>query len=721
VSSTSKAQSRDQHSKFDLSSIWFAFRRKWFLIIFFGATLCVGTGYCVWRFLPPPKATANVVVELLAASAYSTNPTIRVDPIADKATQQNLVTKRSVLNNVLNTPGIMDIKECANAKDPYRWLEDVIKIDFRKGKEFMRISVDLEKPQDALALIKAIEKHYMFESVDKDRRSKSEKRDNVAKQKAAKEKALDEKFAELRDLTQKGATPSDKVAALHQELIQGQLNAAKAEQIELGNKIRRFRIELAGVSAESERLKKADPPEHLVEAELNANQELKAEREHLAALERAEKEYRETLNPGVSTPKLAELQQAVAIQKAKVQELPQRLLASAKAAAKAKHSIATGSNKESLESQLATAVALETKLAEDVQNYAKSVQDLNSTQHDFEKSRNQIAELRNKTESLDRILDDLTVALDAPDRVAPFQEATVSMPDDFTRRVKFSLIGALAGLFLGSAPIWFVELRRRIFHEESQLVEAVHIPLIGTIPHIPKKRRANARDAVVAQPRMRALVTESIDSARATVLFKLQENGGRSVMITSSVAGEAKSSVSGHIAISLARAGFRTLIIDSDMRRPTLHRVFGVQKEPGFNDVLLGKKDLMQVAQHCQLQNLTVLSAGEWTPAASSSLASGAWTELLAEAKDRFDIVVVDSPPVLLVADALTMARDVDALLISTLKDVSEIDLVNKSIQKLESLGISPMGMIASGMTHRTYTSRYYDRYAPAYSQRGKR
>jgi capsular exopolysaccharide synthesis family protein len=213
---------------------------------------------------------------------------------------------------------------------------------------------------------------------------------------------------------------------------------------------------------------------------------------------------------------------------------------------------------------------------------------------------------------------------------------------------------------------------------------------------------------------MRALVAESIDSTRATVQFKLQAAGGRSIMITSAVAGEGKSSVSGHIAISFARAGFRTLIIDSDMRCPTLHRVFGVEKSPGFSDVLLGKNGLENAVQPSQLPNLSILPAGEWSAAASASLAGGAWDELLSQAKARYDLVIVDSPPVLLVADSLTMARNVDSLLISTLSGVSEIDLVNRSIDKLHSLGITPMGMIASGVTHRTYTARYYDRYASA-------
>ena len=721
MSQTPRSQARHQHSKFDLSSIWFAFKRKWFLIVFLGATLSAGSGYAVWRFLPPPKASANVVFEIQATapSIVERLPSER-DTIAFKQYQTNLVTKRSVVAAVLNEPGIMSIKECANSKDSVKWVEDVLKIDFRMGRDLMRVSADLEKAQDALALIKAVQKNYLFEAVIKEKEARASKLDTASKLKVSKTKALEDELSRIRELSEKGGAASDKVGALMQEFYEKLRNDAVNERTKWTSEIRRMEVDLAELKPYAAKAAQSDPPEHMIVAELAANPQLKAETEHLAALEDELKRLVATLNPGVSIPRLDQLKEAVATQKSVVDKLPNTLRRAAIEAAKLKNVIGTGAQKEAIESKLAAAKKLEKKLEEDVEAYEKKSKKMTVVQHDFNLAQDQISQLRKSKEFLADTVEKLSNEIDAPDRVIPFQEPTVTMPDDATRRLKFALIGGLAGLVVGAAPFWLRELRRRIFHEEAQLIESVPIPLIGTIPNIPRKRRAHAKDAVVAQPRMRALVTESIDSARATVLFKLQEAGGRSVMITSSVAGEAKSSVSGHIAISLARAGFRTLIIDSDMRRPTLHRVFGVQKGPGFSDVLLGRKNLDQATQSCPLQNLTVLSAGEWIPAASASLASGAWTELLAEAKEQYDIVIVDSPPVLLVADALTMARDVDALLLSTLKDVSEIDLVNKAIGKLESLGISPMGMIASGVTHRTYTSRYYDRYVQAYSKQAR-
>jgi succinoglycan biosynthesis transport protein ExoP len=720
VSVSDKSSNRRQRqSSVEGASYWFAFRRRWFLILFLGVALSAGTGFVVWRFLPPPKASAHAVYEISVdvPAVLQRLPDER-EFNSFKQNQANLITKRSVLGQILDEPGITAIKECAGAKDPYRWLEQTLKIDFKMGKEYLRVTADLEKADDALALVKAVDKCYLNEAVVKEKQRRFNDFSGLKTLHGQKQKSLDEELAKLREISQKGGAPNERIAALQQEFIQQSLNHAQAERLHLAADIRRLRIELAGRKAEVDKSVKDAPPEHLVRAELEASPQLKAERGHLEQLQLQLKDYRKELAEGASTLRLAELTQAVTAQKAIVDELPTKLRAAAVEAARAKQFITSSAENESLAGRLATAEALEKKLEGDSKVLAENIKQLTSTQSEFERSRIQISQLEKLTESLSGMVTKMDIELGARDRVARFQEPTVTVPDDFTRRLKFTAIAALAGLVAGSIPVWLLEFRRRVFHEESQLQESVPLPLIGTIPHIPRKRRSMARAAVVAQPRVRAMVTESIDSTRATVLFKLQETGGRSVMITSSVAGEAKSSVSGHIGISLARAGFRTLIIDSDMRRPTLHRVFDVHRSPGFSDVMLGKCGLDDVVQPSQLQNLFILSAGDWIPAASAKLAAGAWSELLRDAKDQFDIVIVDSPPVLLVADALAMAREVDAVLLSALKEVSEIDLINRSVERLQSVGVVPMGLIASGITHRTYSAPYYSRYAAAYSKR---
>jgi len=710
---------RGDGSAVDASSLWFAFRRRWFTILFLGTALGIGAAYGVWRFLPQPNASANVIFEIAAdpPTVLSRLPDDK-DFNSFKQNQANLVTKRSVLAAILSDPGVKAIKECSAAKDPIRWLEELLKVDFKMGREYMRVTAELKSAEDALTLLRALQKNFMYEAVNKEKDRKEAQKAAQRSQYEMKSKALQDELTKLRELGKEGGAANDKIAALQQELNRQSLSDAQKERARLGSEMRRLRVELAGRSTDAAKADKVDPPERLIQAELEASTELKSERARLVDLEQKHKELKDLLAPGVVTQRLTQLEQAVNKQRNVVEELPRSLRAAAIEKARTKNFMAANTEKDSLQSRLATAEALDKELETYSTALGAEFTKLGTTQHDFEQSRVHINRLEKLTESLFNSLSKMDIEGDAPDRIMTYQEPTAVSPDNAARRLKFSGIAGLAGFVMGACPVWLITLRRKVFHYEAQLAEAVAVPLIGTIPYIPRKRRSHARAAVVAEPRMRAMVTESIDSTRATVLFKLQETGGRCIMVTSSVAGEAKSSVSGHIAISLARAGFRTLLVDSDMRRPTLHRVFGVKKSPGFSDVLLGRRGLGEVTQSCQVPNLYVLTAGDWAPAASSSLAGGAWQDLMAEAKQLFDVIIVDTPPVLLVADSLSMARDVDAVLLCALINVSEIDLIKRSINKLESLSVEPMGIIASGVSHRMYTSRYYDRYAAAYSQR---
>jgi polysaccharide biosynthesis transport protein len=703
---------RYQPSNFDFGALWFAFRRRWLPILLIGTSLAVVLGYTAWICLPRPKASAQVVYEV---SSETPSIVYRLPDSREfnsfKQYQSNLVTKRSVLTAVLNEPGITSIKEYARANDPLQWLEDRLKVDFKLGQGYLRVTAELEKAEDALALIKAVDKNYIYESVMKEKERKEKQLADVRAIQSAKQKALEEELARLRQLAEKGGAATNRVAALQAEFIQESLNHANKERLRIGDEIRRLRVALAGRNVEAGKLATMQPPEHLVQAELESNNQIKAEKAMLVDLERRLKEYKETLIPGRTTHRLVELSKSVSFQRSILEELPKKLRAQAVEAAQSKHFIAVNASKESLESELAMAESIEKKLEDDVKRLEKDVKQLKTTQHDFEKSRIQIAQLEKETEHLFETASKMGIELQAPARVALFQEPTVTIPDDSRRRLKFAGIAAIAGFLLGAGPLWLRELRRRIFHEESQLSNEVPIPVLGTIPSIPLDRPSHSVDAA-AKARMNAIVTESIDSTRATVLFKLQETGGRSIMITSSVACEAKSSVSAHIAISLARSGLRTLVIDADVSRPSLHRLFGVQMSAGLSDVLLARSSLDDAVQTSQIPNLFVLSGGDWAPSASACLGGNAWKDLLREAKERFDVVVIDSPAILLTADALTMARDVDIVLLSALKDVSEIDLIKKTLAKLESLGITPKGIIASGVNHRIYKPEYYDRLA---------
>ena len=168
-------------------------------------------------------------------------------------------------------------------------------------------------------------------------------------------------------------------------------------------------------------------------------------------------------------------------------------------------------------------------------------------------------------------------------------------------------------LLLGLTGLVFWETRNRRVLAADDVGRALGLTVFGTLP----RAVADDRDNRVRQ----AIVTEAMDTARTMMLY--QSHGGRppkTILITSAVPGEGKTSLSGHLAISLTRAGYRTLLIDADMRAPTNHVLFGLPQGPGLSEVLRGEVGLAPAVCSTPFPGLSVLPAGRWDPPPPSRL-----------------------------------------------------------------------------------------------------
>src|SRR5207245_1166923 len=211
-----------------------------------------------------------------------------------------------------------------------------------------------------------------------------------------------------------------------------------------------------------------------------------------------------------------------------------------------------------------------------------------------------------------------------------------------------------------------------------------------------------------------SMLTESVDKARSMLLHTAALEGIRTVMITSAVAGEGKTSLSCHLATSLARAGRKTLLIDGDLRRPSVHKMFDLPVDPGFAGLLRG--DLTNEAEALRATpapNLWIVPAGQCDAATLAALAEGKIKPLLERFKDQFDFVIVDTSPVLPVVDALEIGRHVDVAIFSLLSDVSRYPSVFAAYERITSRGIRVIGAVMNGANKERYgyAYTYYNSY----------
>jgi capsular exopolysaccharide synthesis family protein len=203
------------------------------------------------------------------------------------------------------------------------------------------------------------------------------------------------------------------------------------------------------------------------------------------------------------------------------------------------------------------------------------------------------------------------------------------------------------------------------------------------------------------------MMAESIDNIRTALLHSSHAESIHTVMITSSLEKEGKSTVASQLAASLARSGRRTLLIDGDLRRPTLHQLFELPQDPGLCELLREEVDLEDVVRPTRVAGLWMVSAGRVDQEAVQSLAQEGLREPFVRLREEFDFVLIDAGPVLTDADALLFGQYVDGVILSILRDVSQVPRVFEACERLRSVDLRLLGAVVNGVSWGRYRSYY--------------
>jgi capsular exopolysaccharide synthesis family protein len=237
------------------------------------------------------------------------------------------------------------------------------------------------------------------------------------------------------------------------------------------------------------------------------------------------------------------------------------------------------------------------------------------------------------------------------------------------------------------------EHRAQHIHSTTEVVQRLGLRVFATIPaagHTIRQRLAGAAPSGT-DPNQRRL-TEAADAARTQLLHEMQTHNQSVLLITSAGSAEGKTSLAVLLAVSLARAWRRTLLIDGDLRHAQIHQVFGLEREPGLAEVLRGEADLESVVQSTPVSRLWTLPAGRLDDHTLQALAQDDVGPLIAQLRGQYDFVVIDTPPVLPFADTLMLARHVDAAVLAVRCGTSRVPLVQAADAALKGLGVRVLG-----------------------------
>lgn len=289
------------------------------------------------------------------------------------------------------------------------------------------------------------------------------------------------------------------------------------------------------------------------------------------------------------------------------------------------------------------------------------------------------------------------------------------------------LIAALLGTFFGIAAVVLMDTLDITVRDPEQVHRLFQTELIGTIPLIrdPKILAPASNDYVASSElvpsgvqKERALsgYEEAIRMVRNTVLLADFDRHLRSILFTSATPGEGKTTTALHFALAHAAQGKKTLLIDADLRRPSLHRKLGVTKDTGLSNVLMGecswRDALMQIVHS---PNLDFLPAGPPSRRAADLVGSGV-ADLLEEASRLYDLVILDAPPLLGFAELMQLGIAADGVVVVALAGETDRKAIGSVVQTLRQLRANVLGIILNRASKNNTGGYYYYQYGYNYS-----
>jgi succinoglycan biosynthesis transport protein ExoP len=277
------------------------------------------------------------------------------------------------------------------------------------------------------------------------------------------------------------------------------------------------------------------------------------------------------------------------------------------------------------------------------------------------------------------------------DKVVVMQKAAALPATNKIERYSIAGIGGLAALALTCYGVALMEFRHRRLNGPTDMDEGLGIRVLGVLPSTSLKQLAG--NSLVATQ-----VAEAIDNVRATLMHDSTSTPRQVIMVTSSQTQGGNTVVAASLALSLSRAGRRTLLIDGDLRAPSLHKLFGMALEDGFSEVLRAEIDLADAVRPTNNEGLYLLTAGVCNAEAIHLLATDQPHAIFEKLRDQFDFIVIDAPPVLGISDALSMGQYIDGAVLTVLRDHSQIRKVHKSVETLRSMGIRVVGAVVNGV-----------------------
>ena len=297
------------------------------------------------------------------------------------------------------------------------------------------------------------------------------------------------------------------------------------------------------------------------------------------------------------------------------------------------------------------------------------------------------------------------------DEATLIEPATVPADSYEPQTVRNTVLAFLVGLLIGIVAALLVTRFDSSIRSTRRLRAITGVPNLAVIPRVPLGDRRPDDLAAMGDPN--SVEAEAYRTLRTAVEFLAHETGAKVVLVTSPRPGEGKSSVAANLAVTAAQAGRNVVLIDGDLRKPQMHRSFGVRNDRGLSSVLTGDATLSRAVKRLDAEkNLVILPAGPPPPDPAELLLSDRLGKAIGALAKAADLVVIDAPPVLPVTDSTILAQQSDAVLLAATVGLSERGEWTETLERLEVVKANVIGTVLSRPDSRVGSTTTYH-YAP--------
>ncbi len=290
---------------------------------------------------------------------------------------------------------------------------------------------------------------------------------------------------------------------------------------------------------------------------------------------------------------------------------------------------------------------------------------------------------------------------------------------------KITLMGAFMGFVLSAVIVFLIYFFDNTIKSSEETEKKFGKPILGEIykfiPDGKKNSSAGGRCKITSESNVPFVIKESYKSMRTNIMFAISAKNKKIITVSSSSPGEGKSTTASNIAISFAEAGKKILLIDADLRKPVQHKIFEVKNKVGFSEVIGNLNSFDDTVHRNIFENLDLLTSGTKPPNPSELLGSINTYEILKELSKIYDYIIIDTPPLNIVTDAVNISGEISGMIIVIKYASTTTDDISKSLKTVQLANGEILGMVINDINHKkngSYYSRYNKDYYSSYESK---